>query len=154
MSVVGWDLDRHDRLADLRLVVPALTAWTVCWWATGVAPRSAWIACAVGVVACCLSALLRLRLVMMAGAALIAAAASGGLHMAALAAGPLPAMARSGARVDALVSVASDPVVHKGTAAGSQLQPDLVMLRVVVTELRSPSVRGMHSPVLVLASGR
>ncbi len=154
MSVIGLELDRQDRLADLRLLVPALTAWAGCWWATGVQPRLAWIACGSGIVACLLAVALRARLVMMGLGALVAAAASGGLHMAALASGPLPGMAKSETRVDAIVRVASDPAVHKGKAVGSQLQPDLVLLRVVVTELKTPMVvRGLHSPVLVLASG-
>src|SRR5947208_9030089 len=116
MSMVGTALQPPDRLADLRLLVPALTAWAVCWWVTRVDPASAGIACAAGVLLCLLAAATQGRLVMMGAAALVAAAASAGLHMAALSSGPLPDMARSQERVDAVVTVASDPVVHQATA--------------------------------------
>ena len=87
-------------------------------------------------------------------AALVAAAASGGLHVAALGAGPLPALARSQQRVAVHVTVATDPAISAGKAVGSQLRPDLVILRGTVTALTLPrQVHGLHSPVLMLVTG-
>ena len=129
MSVLGMEPDGERRAADLRLLVPALTAWAVCYWTTLVPASAAGIACAVGIVACLLAATLRSRAVAMGCAAMVAAAASGGLHVAALGSGPLPVAARLQKRVEVIVRVSTDPVVHKGAAAGSQLQPDLVLLR-------------------------
>ena len=61
--------------------------------------------------------------------ALVAAAASGGLHIALLRSGPLPAMALTDERVSLRVTVSTDPALHVGRASGSQLRPDLVLLR-------------------------
>ena len=98
--------------------------------------------------------MMRHRLVMAFCAALVAAAASGGLHVAALGAGPLPALARQGQRVAVEVTVATDPALSAGKAVGSQLRPDLVILRGTVTALTLPRrVSGLHSPVLMLVTG-
>jgi competence protein ComEC len=154
MSVLGLETPAEGRVIDLRLLVPALTAWGVCWWGTGVSPSWSAIACAVGILGALIAFLVRRRLLVMFFAALVAAAASAGLHVALLRAGPLPAMARSGERVSVVLTVTTDPVLHLGKAAGSQLRPDLVILRGVVSTVSVPRrVDGLRSPVLLLASG-
>jgi competence protein ComEC len=154
MSVLALETPAGGRVIDLRLLVPALTVWAVCWWSTGVSPRSSAIACAAGILAATMAGLVRRRLVLMLCAALVAAAASAGLHMALLQTGPLPAMARAGDRVSVELTVTTDPVLHVGKAAGSQLRPDLVVLRGVVSGVSVPRrVDGLRSPVLLLAGG-
>ena len=138
----------------MRLAVPALTAWAVCFVSTSVAARWSVIACAAGVLLGAAALLVRRRAALGCCVALVAAAASGGLHVAALAAGPLPALARVQQRVSVDVTVATDPTLHAGKAVGSQLRPDLVILRGKVTTLTVPRrVAGLHSPVLLLVSG-
>ena len=151
----GWlEKPAAGSTLDLRLLVPALTAWGVCWWATGVSPRASAIACAAGIVGAGFAMMFRRRLWVMLFVALAAAAAGGGLHLALLHSGPLPAMARAGDRVSVELSVATDPVLHVGKAAGSQLRPDLVILRGTVSAISVPRhVAGLRSPVLLLASG-
>jgi competence protein ComEC len=150
----GDDTEVDRPLADLRLLVPALTAWAVCWWSTSVAADWSGIACATGLLAVVAAFLVRRRLLVALFTTLVAAAASGGLHMAAIAAGPLPAAARAQEHVTVDLTVATDPVLRPGKAAGSQLRPDLVLFRGTVLTLTAPSpVGGLRSPVLVLASG-
>jgi competence protein ComEC len=154
MSVTGLESDGGAKVADLRLLVPALTAWAVCWCSTSVRAQWSAIACAAGILAALVAFLVRRRLLLMLCAALVAAAASGGLHVAALAAGPLPAMARASDRVAVDLTVAADPVLSAGKAVGSQLRPDLVILRATVTTVTAPRrVDGLHSPVLLLVTG-
>ena len=155
MSIAGFDEEVDDHMVvDLRLLVPALTAWAVCFCSTSV--RSHWsaIACAAGVLAGLLARLLRRRLLVMCCAAFVAAAATGGLHVAVLEAGPLPSMAKASERVEVALTVSTDPLLHQGKAVGSQLRPDLVILRGVVSSMSAPRpVRGLRSPVLLLVSG-
>ncbi|BEP15161.1 ComEC/Rec2 family competence protein [Acidothermaceae bacterium B102] len=146
--------DDDPPVIDVRLAVPALTAWGVCFVSTSLAARWSAIACAAGVLLGLAALLVRRRAVLGLCVALVAAAASGGLHVAALAAGPLPALARAQQRVAVDVTVATDPSLHAGKAVGSQLRPDLVILRGTVTALTVPRrVAGLHSPVLLLVSG-
>ena len=57
-------------------------------------------------------------------------------------------------RVAVQVTVATDPALSAGKAVGSQLRPDLVILRGTVTALILPRrVSGLHSPVLMLVTG-
>ena len=147
--------DDDQPVVDIRLAVPALTAWAVCFVSTSVAARWSAIACAAGVLLGLAALLVRRRAVLAMCVALVAAAASGGLHVAALAAGPLPALARAQQRVAVDVTVATDPSLHAGKAVGSQLRPDLVILRGTVTALTVPRrVTGLHSPVLMLVTWR
>jgi competence protein ComEC len=155
MSVLGFEAPGEGRVIDLRLLVPALTAWAVCWWSTGAPPRWSGIACAAGILCAAAAWLIRRRLLVMVCVALVAAAASGGLHVAAVRAGPLPAMARAGDRVSIDVTVSTDPVLHVGKTSGSQLLPDLVILRGVATGVNAPRmVTGLRGRVLLLASGQ
>ncbi|MDX6222155.1 MAG: competence protein ComEC [Frankiales bacterium] len=155
MSVLGFETQGEGRVIDLRLLVPALTAWAACWWSTGAPTRWSGIACAAGILSGAAAWLIRRRLLVMLFAALVAGAASGALHVAAVRAGPLPAMARAAERVSVDVTVTTDPVLHVAKTSGSQLLPDLVILRGVVTRVRTPRlVAGLRSPVLLLASGQ
>lgn len=153
MSSSEQDGERERPAADLRLMVPALTAWGVCWWSTNSSPTASWIACAAGILAAGLTALFGVRVLAGFAVAVAMAAAAGGLHVALLRSGPLPALARDQAVVTVTVRVATDPVLHKAAAVGAQLRPDLVIFRGTVTAVLSPTaVRGLHSPVLLLVA--
>jgi competence protein ComEC len=154
MSGPSVDVVDDPPVVDLRLLVPALTAWATCFVCTTAAARWSGIACAMGIIGLLGASVVRRRVVMAFCAALVAASASAGLHVAALAAGPLPALARQEQRVTVQVTVATDPTLSTGKAVGSQLRPDLVILRATVTVLTVPRrASGLHSSVLLLVTG-
>ncbi|MFF9840499.1 ComEC/Rec2 family competence protein [Streptomyces sp. NPDC013740] len=151
---VGWD----EGPADLRLVPPALAAWAgaalavgaVGWWTVA------------GVLLCLAGAVLLvgpagrrgLRATACAGALLCVAAgaASGGLHAADLRRGPVPGLARDGARVGAEVVVGSDPRLTRPKLSGSRAAPVSVVLEgeVVRVESRNGALHRTRAPVLVV----
>ncbi|WEH41857.1 ComEC/Rec2 family competence protein [Streptomyces sp. AM 2-1-1] len=135
--------------ADLRLLLPALAAWAaaaLCLVAPG-----AWTA--TGVVGCLLVALVLLRAARGEGgrwrtgrvavsAVLLCAAAgaaSAGLHGADVRRGPVPALARAHADVEAEVTVTADPVRTRAQVRGSRSMPALLLIDAEIIRLARPA---------------
>ncbi len=90
-------------------------------------------------------------------AALLCAAAGAavvGIRLTALAAGPVPRLAASGAPVGVELVLAGDPEVHPARVRGSALGSDLVVVpaRVTRVTVHGSSVR-VRTPIVVLATG-
>ncbi|MFF0432191.1 ComEC/Rec2 family competence protein [Streptomyces sp. NPDC004327] len=153
---------RDEGPADLRLVPPALAAWGGAALAVGVA---GWWTVA-GVLLCLGAAALLLmpaarrglRATACAGALLCAAAgaASGALHAADLRRGPVPGLARDGARVAAELTVTADPRLTRSRVRGSRAMPALVLVEGEVTRVedRDRAVFRTRAPVLLLVPAR
>ncbi|MFJ2025096.1 ComEC/Rec2 family competence protein [Streptomyces sp. NPDC087897] len=166
---------RHEGPADLRLVPPALAVWAAAAVALGLPGRWAAavsVTCAVfGLVLLVValrtgalrpartarrpgSAAGRSRLIAAGGAVLLCAAggaAVAGLHGADVRRGPVPALAREYARVDADVRVTSDPRTTRPAVRGSHSTPPLLLIDAEAIEVRA--VRGrtarVRTPVLI-----
>jgi competence protein ComEC len=148
----------QDDPPDLRLVLPALSAWLVAWQGFRLPPRlllagAAALAVAAAVV------LLRSRRprAVVAAAVCGCAAAAGlvtGLHLDARATSPLAALAREQAAVAVEGVLTADPrvAVPRGPARGG---PDLVVVRLRVEQL---DARGrsfaLSEPVVLLTTDR
>jgi competence protein ComEC len=133
----------HPR-TDARLAAPAVAAWLAAALALGISPGRA---VATGVVLLVVGLLVVRRRSRRVGAVVLAAAAASlaaGLRLTATDAGPLPELAREGAVVDVMLTVASDPVAREGPFG------EFVVAEARVTEVtgRGASTR-VRSPVLV-----
>ncbi|MFH8435992.1 ComEC/Rec2 family competence protein [Streptomyces sp. NPDC018007] len=169
---------RWEGPADLRLVPPALAVWAAAAVALGLPGRWAAavaVACAVPALAL-LAAASRpqapqavrtprttgrtaggVRLAAAGGAVLLCAAGGAtvaGLHGADVRRGPVPALAREYARVDAVVRVTSDPRTARPATRGSRSAPPLLLLDAEVMEVRTAHGRSarVRTPVLVVVA--
>ncbi|MGW4228192.1 ComEC/Rec2 family competence protein [Streptomyces sp. NPDC004980] len=166
---------------DLRLVPPALAAWTAAGLALGAPGRWA----ALGAALCAGTALVllagprvraavraghtgtfrrttgapsyaRLRTTAAAGVLLCAAAgaAAAGLHGADSRSGPVPGLAEDYTRVEAEVTVTSDPRQTRPQVRGDHSTPVSLLLDAEVDRLTGPdgTVTRLRTPVLVMVS--
>jgi competence protein ComEC len=148
--------------ADLRLVIPAVTAWLTALVLIGCHPVTAYLTAGIcgGAVVPALAAASRgrrsgtaiARHGALAGAALACAAASAagvGMRLSAIGSGPVRALAvaGAGATVDAVVSESPRQVSSRGR--------EIIMVRVRVERVRGHGqVTGTRVPVLVLAAAQ
>ncbi|MEV0320454.1 ComEC/Rec2 family competence protein [Streptomyces sp. NPDC050658] len=168
-SRLGDSHPRQEGPADLRLVPPALAAWGAA--ATALDAPARWVAAAVVVcvvVAGTLLVTLTLTLTVrgrrqswrrVSGAAALlcaaAAATSAGLHGADLHRGPVPALARQYAEVEAELEVTSDPRHTRPRVTGDRAVPPSVMLNAEIVRVRSAdgATSVTRAPVLVFVRG-
>ncbi|MCX4667270.1 ComEC/Rec2 family competence protein [Streptomyces sp. NBC_01381] len=172
---LGDSHPRQEGPVDLRLVPPALAAWGTAALALDAPPR--WVIAAVVVCVVVAGALLvtltvrgwptgagRPRAagrrqswgrVSVATALLCSAAAatSAGLHGADLHRGPVPALARQYAEVDAELEVTSDPRHTRPHVTGDRSVPPSVMLNAEIVRVGSANgaTSVTRAPVLVIA---
>lgn len=157
---------RAEGATDLRLVPPALAVWGAAAWALGV--PGTWVAAVA--VACLVPAVVllvvasrtsgrgrpagRSRAVAAGGAVLLCAAAGAavaGLHGADVRRGPVPALAEEYARIDADVTVTSDPRTTRPAVRGNHSAPALLLINAEIMEVRTPDGTGarVRTPVLL-----
>ncbi|WP_399925270.1 ComEC/Rec2 family competence protein [Streptomyces kanamyceticus] len=169
---LGASHPRQEGPVDLRLVPPALAAWAAAALLLDTPPR--W---AVATVAVCVAAAGVLLVMWTAqgrrtgpsrrrpswgrpavAASLLCAAASGGsaaLHGADLHRGPVPALAREYAQVDAELVVTSDPRRSRPRVAGAHTMPPGVLLNADVVRVTKGdgTATVTRAPVLVIVRG-
>ncbi|MEE1795828.1 ComEC/Rec2 family competence protein [Streptomyces sp. BE308] len=158
---------RQEGAADLRLVPPALSAWGAAALGLGLPGRwTVWGAVVCAGLALGLLASLRLSApadsrrrtrATAAGAVLLCAAAgvaTAGLHGADVRRGPVPALAQSYARIDAEVTVTSDPRKARPRVRGDHSTPATLLLDAEVTRVAAPegAVTRIRTPVRVMVS--
>lgn len=173
---------RQEAPADLRLVPPALATWAAAALALGVPGR--WVAIGVVLCTCAGLGLLALprfvarahrggdgtagpgparpsrragpRNTAVAGVLLCVAAgaAAAGLHGADARSGPVPGLAESYARVEAEVTVTSDPRQTRPRVRGDHSTPVSLLLDAEVDRLTGPdgTVTKLRTPVLVMVA--
>lgn len=173
---------RQEAPADLRLVPPALATWAAAALTLGVPGR--WAAIGAVLCLCAGLGLLALprfvvrghrggdsapgpgparpsrragpRNTAVAGVLLCAAAgaAAAGLHGADARSGPVPALAESYARVEAEVTVTSDPRQTRPRVRGDHSTPVSLLLDAEVDRLTGPDgrVTRLRTPVLVMVA--
>ncbi|MER6236564.1 ComEC/Rec2 family competence protein [Streptomyces clavifer] len=172
---------RQEGPVDLRLVPPALATWAAAGLTLGVSGR--WAAAGAVLCACAALALLagprvvaaararrtgvagrapggqphaRLRTTAAAGVLLCAAAGAtvAGLHGADTRSGPVPGLAEEYTRVEAEVTVTSDPRKTRPRVRGDHSTPVSLLLDAEVDRLTGPdgTVSTLRTPVLVMVS--
>ncbi|GHA92773.1 MULTISPECIES: ComEC/Rec2 family competence protein [Streptomyces] len=172
---------RQEGPVDLRLVPPALATWAAAGLTLGVSGR--WAAAGAVLCACAALALLagprvvaaararrtgvagrapggqphaRLRTTAAAGVLLCAAAGAtvAGLHGADTRSGPVPGLAEEYTRVEAEVTVTSDPRKTRPRVRGDHSTPVSLLLDAEVDRLTGPdgTVSRLRTPVLVMVS--
>ncbi|WP_329117152.1 ComEC/Rec2 family competence protein [Streptomyces sp. NBC_01465] len=155
---LGASDPRQEGPGDYRLVPPALAAWAAA--ALMVAAPGWWAVTAVVATVCGAGAVLAFRRVpvrstVVAAALLCAAAgaASGGLQGADVRRGPVPALARQYAQVDAELTVTSDPRPTRPRVRGDRATAASVVVGAEVTRVRTRdgAASAVRTPVLVIA---
>ncbi|MGH3313901.1 MAG: ComEC/Rec2 family competence protein, partial [Streptomyces sp.] len=159
---------RQEGPTDLRLIPPALAAWTAAAAALS-APAAVAAAgvglCALGAATLLLLALRARRRLLLVTAALtlLCATAGGGvaaLHATDLRRGPLPGLAEQHARATLELTVTGDPRRLHAGVRGAQQTPDALLFRAEATRVSAraspdgPAGHTVRTPALVIVQQR